>query len=95
MHSAAFELTDLELLRKGTSTTVGLVFDRHARELRQRLLAETFATAWRRRRRAHLVDALAVHVPQRPWAWMRYVTAAAMVVSLVVDHIGHVPFGGR
>jgi DNA-directed RNA polymerase specialized sigma24 family protein len=140
---------------------------RHARELRRWLvaetndaemandiLAETFATAWRRRRRARrsidgtafpwilgiaeslagrwfatgrvetrsrtrigmrvrvypapaepdtalteiradLVDALTVHLPQRPWAWVRYATAAAMVVSLVVDRIGHVPFGGR
>ncbi len=41
------------------------------------------------------MDALAVHVPQRPWAWVRYAVAAAMLASFIVDHIGRVPFRGR
>jgi DNA-directed RNA polymerase specialized sigma24 family protein len=165
MQSAAFEPTDLDLLRTGTTGTIGLLFDRHALELRRWLvaetrdaemaddiLAETFASAWRRRRRARRaidgtvfpwllgiaesltgrwfatgrletgsrtrmgmrvrvypasrepdaslreiradrVDALAVHVPERPWVWVRYAAAAAALASAIVNHIGHVPQG--
>lgn len=62
---AEFTLTERELMRKGTPGTFGTVFDRHAQavsawalektgddELAADIVAETFATAWRRRRRA-------------------------------------------
>jgi DNA-directed RNA polymerase specialized sigma24 family protein len=62
---AEFTLTERALMRKGTAGTFGTVFDRHARavsawalektgddELVADIVAETFATGWRRRRRA-------------------------------------------
>ncbi len=83
MQSAAFERTDVELLRKGTSSTLGIVFDRHARELRRWLvaethdaemandiLAETFATAWRRRRRARRSSRTRPLRRSAPTSWM-------------------------
>jgi hypothetical protein len=45
--------------------------------------------------RADLVDALAVYIPQRPWAWVRYAATAAVLASFIVDHIGRAPFRGR
>src|SRR5512132_2371698 len=62
---AEFTLTERELRRRRTAGTVGTVFDRHAQavsawalertgddEVAADIVAETFATAWRRRRRA-------------------------------------------
>jgi hypothetical protein len=95
------QLSDRELMRKGTSSTLVIVFDRHARDLRQRLLAEIHDTETPAEPatglaeiRADLVDAVTARIQQRPQRWMRYASAAAMLASVLLGHTAGWPVGG-